>query len=436
MMVLPKISFLNKYAQKLQKNETANADSQHKAARPADSAHIYIYDVLKNNTAFKGANFGANLAPLSKDTVSFGAASQKKGAQVKSAKQTRAEKDAAVGKVRKPTKTRQNKRLDNTRRTSIHLAESVRGEVDFAYKRLKNDISSIFGMRVLDADDKNFDFTYNSELLSNISNEKPVLAIISRKKSSKSLAEKMGHMLISSKKDAIERIHDIVGVRILVSNSDKKSGEYVADKLFKAVKNGWIKISEIEIYRNPVLNPPEKYDYISEKRLDEIAAVAKKKAKQFSYSTSKTDFGYSAVHIGVDLPGGIKGEIQILSPKVAAFKEIEDICYKGLSGKGLPTGYGKLRQAFAKIDPEINKDGYDEFAAYTRQAYAYERTKRSKDKGPFLSLPEGSKIPPRLDFNNIAKMKEEIDSARREKVVRRMAEEAEKLLGDIGVKMQ
>ena len=64
MIVLPKISFLNKYAQKLQKNETANADSQHKAARPADSAHIYIYDVLKNNTAFKGANFGANLAPL------------------------------------------------------------------------------------------------------------------------------------------------------------------------------------------------------------------------------------------------------------------------------------------------------------------------------------------------------------------------------------
>lgn len=42
MIVLPKISFLNKYAQKLQKNETANADSQHKAARPADLAHIYI----------------------------------------------------------------------------------------------------------------------------------------------------------------------------------------------------------------------------------------------------------------------------------------------------------------------------------------------------------------------------------------------------------
>ena len=159
---------------------------------------------------------------------------------------------------------------------------------------------------------------------------------------------------------------------------------------------------------------------------------AKKKAKEFKYVTRKTDFGYTAVHFGVDLPGGIKGEIQVMSPKIAAFKDIEDICYKGLSGKGLPTGYGRLKPAFDKIDPEVDKEAYDEFAAYTRHAYAHERKKRSKDKeSAFLSIPDGSRIPPRLDFNNIAKMRDSIENARREKEAQRMREEAAKLIDNI-----
>ncbi len=378
---------------------------------------------MKNN------NFGTNLAPLNKDTVSFGNAAQRKS----DAKLTRAQKDAQIGKERKSPKQRSGKKLDPAYRSSLHLASVIREDVDFAYRRLRTDVSSIFNMNVLETDDPHFSVKYETELMQNISDQKPVLALTSRKKSAKSLAEKMGHMKLTSKRDAFENIHDIVGVRILVSNSDRKSGEYVADRLLKAVKDGWIKISEIEIYRNPALFPDDKYDYIREKRLDEIAAESKKKAKEFKYVTRKTDFGYSAVHFGVDLPNGIKGEIQVISPKVAAFKEIEDICYKGLSGKGLPTGYGRLKPAFDKIDPEVDIEAYEEFAAYTRQAYAQERKKRSKDKGSaFLSIPEGSKIPPRLDFNNIAKMRLALEDSRREKEAQKERENAMKLVEHIG----
>ena len=436
MIVLPKINFLNRYAQKLQKNETTDVVSQNSSANRVSNSgasHIYIYDVLKNDTSFKGADFGTNLTPLKEDTVSFGSAAQKKGVQAKTVRQTQAEKDAAVGKVRKEPKARNDKHLDPSDRTSMHLAESVREEVDFAYRRLKNDISSIFGMRVLDVDDRDFSFAYDAELLENITNQKPVLAITSRKKSAKSIAEKMGHMKLSTKKGALENIHDIAGIRILVSNSDKKSGEYVADKLLKAVKNGWIKISEIEIYRNPDLTPVSKFDYISEKKLDQLAAASRQKVKDFEYTIRKTEFGYSAIHLRVDLPGDIKGEIQIIGPGVAAFKEIEDICYKGLSGKGLPVGYRRLKPAFDRIDPKVNKKGYDEFAAYTRAAYAHERMKRSRDKdGPFLSIPPGSSIPQRLDFNNIAKLRNEIEDSKRAQEAQKMREEAAKLIDKIG----
>ena len=404
MITFPKINFLNRNEAK---NRTANANVQNKAV-------IYV------NPAF-----GANLAPLSRDTVSFGAG------RVSSPKLSQEEKDAQVGKVRKGAKTREGKKLDQSCRGSLHVSAALRDEADFAYKRLKNDISSIFGMHVLETDDINFSSMYDTELITNIANKKPVLAITARKKSAKSSSEKIGHMKITTKKDALEQIHDIIGVRILVSNSDRKSGDYVGEKLLKAVKNGWIKISEIEVYRNPALSPSSKYDYISEKKLDAIAAASRTKTKNFNYVIRQTEFGYSAVHMLVDLPGGIKGEIQIISPKVAAFKEIEDICYKGLSGKGLPKGYAKLKASFEKLDPKINREGYDEFAEYTRQAYAKERRRPSRDKGAFLALPEDSIIPPRLDFNYIAMLKSNIDKAQKEKAVQKMQDEVAELVGEV-----
>lgn len=415
MITIPKISFLNRNS-KQSERVNANAEAQN---RPA---HIYIYDTLKNK------NFGANLAPLEYDTISFGNASRKNNQ-----KATQEEKDIELGKVRKTPKARAAKKLDQADRASLRLAKGLQDDVDFAYKRLRSDIASIFNMRILETDDSHFDSAYHAELIENITNQRPVLAITSRKKSAKSIAEKMGHMKLTSKNDALENIHDMVGIRILVSNSDKKSGEYVGDKLLKAVKNGWIKISEIEVYRNPALSPASRYDYIDEKRLDAIAMASRKKVKDFNYVIRQTDFGYSAIHMGVNLPGGIKGEIQIISPRVAAFKDIEDICYKGLSGKTLPKGYARLKASFEKLDPKINKEAYDEFAEYTRQAYAFERKRRSRDTGPFLSIPEGSKIPPRLDFNYIAGIKEELDNTRREKEAIKMREEVARLIDNIGV---
>jgi len=406
MIVLPKINFLHKNIQK--QSEAKNAGAQN------NPAHIYIY-----------GNFGANLAPLNKDTVTFTAAARRK-----TQKATREEKDADLGKVRKTPKARSDKKLVNQKdRSSIGLATSLRRDVDFAYKRLKNDISSIFGMLVIDTDDERFSSKYEAELLKNIENKRPVLAVTARKKSARSLTEKMSQLKITTKKDALENISDMIGIRILVSNSDKKSGEHVADRLLKAVKNGWIKISEIEVYRNPALVPASKYDYISERNLDAIAAASRQKVKDFKYVIRQTEFGYSAVHMCVDMPGGVKGEIQIISPRVAAFKEIEDICYKGLSGKEMPKGYAKLKSSFAKLNAD--REAYDEFAEYTRQAYAKERMKRSKDKGPFLSLSEGSKIPPRLDFNYIAQLKRDIDIAQEEKIVQKRMEEAAEILAGI-----
>lgn len=103
MITFPKINFLNRNEAK---NRTANANVQNKAV-------IYV------NPAF-----GANLAPLSRDTVSFGAG------RVSSPKLSQEEKDAQVGKVRKGAKTREGKSLTS------HAEAACMSVLLFAMKRI------------------------------------------------------------------------------------------------------------------------------------------------------------------------------------------------------------------------------------------------------------------------------------------------------------
>jgi len=308
-----------------------------------------------------------------------------------------------------------SKGLDQSDRGSRHIANSIVNspEVNFAFNRFKSDITSIFGEIVFEPGTSGYENMYRETVHQNIINKKPIVAITARKKSAESLSEKMGSKKILSKKAVYEQITDLLGVKILISGNDAEAGNYVVQKLTKAVKAGWIKVVEIEHHKNPLLRGRSniKYAYANQSKLDELADTARAKGIKCENSIKDSESGYSAIHMLVELPNGLKGEIQIMGVGVSRLKEIEDMCYKATTNKHLPKKYSEIETMFS----ELAKDDklYAEFMEYTRLAYAHERQRPLKEnfeEDVFLTIPRDFSLPEKYDFNYVAKIKHLADN--------------------------
>ena len=359
---------------------------------------------LKNNfintktqtQSLSGSFTPANLAPLKADTVVFTGRHSAYKQRFPEALNNDCEEQIRADKAIS----------DYSNKANIKVAKSLYEELEFAHNRFKSDISQIFGLSVLDVKNKQFEDLYAQSINDNFRAGKPILAITARRKSPESIAEKMGSKGIKSKKAAKEQIHDFSGVRIIVSGKDKNAGNYVFDKLADAVKRGWISISEIEVFHNPELRPPYRYAYANEANIRKVEKTARKQgAKDFKLVTKSTESGYPAIHMLVNLPNNIKGELQIIGLNVLKLKDIEDLCYKVLTNKKLDTKYSDIETLLEQV--RDNPEEYRDFMEYTREAYARERKKELgiETDSDFLHLPGGTEIPKELDFNNIPIMK-------------------------------
>lgn len=376
-------------------------------------------NVLRNTQASNKVTFNAvNLAPLKQDTITFSGRclSVNKGSDTKDCYKS----DTAI-------QTRDSKTLERkSDMGSWKVANQILNEedIEFAFERFKTDISSIFGMPVIDFTDKKLKEKHKEEyvtmLAENINKSNPILAITARKKEAASIKEKMGSKHLRTKKEAKKQLTDILGVRIILSGTNKDSGNYVVKKLTKAVEQGKIKITEIENYRNPEFKYPARYQYASDSKLEELMrASLKRGVKTFNYDIKQTESGYTALHMLLEFPGGIKGELQIAGLDVLRLKEVEDLCFKALTNKSISHehNYKKISDLFIPIKDDNEK--YCAFMDYTRRAYAAERAKETHplDKDlSFLELPDDSILDPVYDFNAIEKMKDDIDKAELAKI--------------------
>lgn len=337
---------------------------------PVITSNLFT-NIRPQNTNFGGQKY-ANLAPLSKDTVSFTGGKK----EIRSSNP-----EEHVGGINKTT------------------AMSIHNDAERAYMYLDQKLDKILGDMVRPENSKG--------------SMKPIQSIHSRIKDVDSIIEKSITRKLDSTQEVKEGITDIVGARIVMANTTKGAVDAVINRLTGAVKNNELKILEIENYRpDPDVDSDDNiiksYDYASTKALKELKLACD---DQLGTSIRKVDedvpSGYMAIHMLVRLPNGFTGEIQIIGREVERLKDIEDICYKVKCGKTVKNIPPKVKKMLA---PLTNKDDVilrKEHNIYTRQAYMFQRNLeiqnsfgRRKMSNSFLKIPDY--LPKDLDFNKLA----------------------------------
>ena len=338
---------------------------------PKISANIYP---LKSTT-FNTVPRHGNLAPLQKDTVSFGATKKEIWNEDQNDKNIYGINEKDAQKIQKEA-------IAPTHYLNIKL----------------NEILGDLVMPTKDSDISKY----------------PIQEIRPRIKDAYSIVEKSKTRKWNSKEEVIANMTDIAGARIIMADTTKEKVDMVIDRITNAVEKNQIKILEIENYRpDPIENENgeiiKTYDYPSSASLKRLK-LACDEANNSSIRKVDEDIpsGYMAVHMLIQLPNGFTGEIQLLGNEVERLKDVEDMAFKVKNGKHLiqhPNVENKIK-ALANRDDVILRKEYNK---YTREAYIYQREKelqrRKRGKGntdnKFLEIP--AFLPKYLDFNEIEK---------------------------------
>jgi len=225
-------------------------------------------------------------------------------------------------------------------------------------------------------------------------------------------------------------VNDVVGARIILGQTDTKANSEVINKLIKLIEKDKIKIIEAELIiqdKTRNTNP-----YFSDEDIQKLEHAINNQRLRNNEKLIKVDkkssrTGYGALHLNIDLidprvpneSSGYKGEIQIMGPDVAHFKDLEDYCYKVKQNKDIKAGH----PAYVPFAKFLNKYLRDEngnenqehiklFNEYTYKAYILQRKKDPKapdyDRNKLPTLSEcdmKGKIPKQYDFNHLQKIK-------------------------------
>ena len=313
----------------------------------------------RNSSQSNACSFSCNnLAPLKKDTVSFG-------------------------------NVKHNKILTSRANSiSISLAKNIRAEAESDFIKFERTIKKIL---------KPFTSTSSSP-------NKTIDSFSFRLKSVESIVEKAGS-LETNNKDAIKRnFSDLIGGRIVLKDTSKEKVNEIIEALTKAVKNGEIKIKEIENYR-----PEHKYEYASNNVLRKLEKECVNWTTDFNFHEAQVPTGYMAIHLGVETPNKFLGELQIMGKGVEQLKELEDIFYKIKNNKNIDKKYKPI--ATKLKDLATNEPLRRAFNAHTKEQYIYARkneNKKSYVPNVFLKHPDF--LDAKYDFNRIFKMKTECDN--------------------------
>ncbi len=232
--------------------------------------------------------------------------------------------------------------------------------------------------------------------------------------------------------------NDIIGARITMKESDPKYTGFVLAALKQAVTDGVLKITSIE---NNLPDPKKlpdgtnisDYAYANDSQLRPLA-----KAADAELIRNKSQSGYMAIHINVDLSNpifscyngvfdGYSGEIQIIGSDVEQLKDVEDLCYKLKDDKNaIRAEYKPFKTHFKTY---YNDETKDAFEAYTYALYLAQRripphTKREKTFLTIEDLGFGGLVPKELDFNLLKTLKEKCE--RNAKLIQRQEQGKDK----------
>lgn len=279
---------------------------------------------------------------------------------------------------------------------------------------------------------------YTKYLVSDTYNpNNPIEVVKDRVKSPESIIEKAITRNWNTKQEILKNMTDLAGMKIIMRDGSNEQVNKVLENLMQGMDEGELKFIEIENKRPlPIYNQYDeivkRYDYASPVCLAKFQYLASKTAgKDIKLIEENTPTNYMAIHMLMELPNGIVGELQIMGHDVALLKDIEDMCYKVKNGKNLPKKYARVEKALAPLKPPVlPKNGIEtqeykdalanheflkkEHLKYTQEAYMEQRAKeprphKSRKKETFLKIPEF--MPKELDFNYLYELKLKCDQA-------------------------
>ena len=250
--------------------------------------------------------------------------------------------------------------------------------------------------------------------------DNPIEVICKRAKSATSIVEKAATRGWINKEEIKRGMTDLAGMKIIMRDASRENVDNVINRLITAVTEGGAKIVEIENKRPiPLYNQYDQisrsYEYASPIALIKLQRAASMfLGREIRLIEENTPSNYMAIHILIELPNGITGELQIMGHDVAALKELEDLCYKIKNGKNIDKKYAPIEKALAPLKDEENVLLRAEHDKYTREAYLFQRkieprAHKSRKKEKFMTAPPT--LPKELDFNNIYIQKQACDAA-------------------------
>lgn len=239
-------------------------------------------------------------------------------------------------------------------------------------------------------------------------------------KAKKNAEEEGGDIVIyRGKKDAAQLLDDIIGGRIVLRDSSKKSVKKVLQILGQIVKDGKFKVKEVESFRPMITSVPEWVQRGYQKdlgiKLDDKKIKMMARPEFFNYADGK-DFaefvetcrgtypnissnsgknlpnGYQAIHVNFILPDGSTGELQIMGRDIEYVKDlIEDAVYKKKCNKKV--AYEPLDKRLAPLADKNETELQNKHVEYTRWMYIGERLKAPesfthKARDRYLSAPK------------------------------------------------
>ena len=265
----------------------------------------------------------------------------------------------------------------------------------------------------------------------------PIEMVKDRVKSPESIIEKAVTRNWNTKQEILKNMTDLAGTKIIMRDGSKEQVNRLLDNLMQGMDDGALKFIEIENKRPlPVYNQYDEivksYDYASPRCMAKFQRLASKVAgRDVKLIEENTPTNYMAIHMLMELPNGIVGELQIMGHDIALLKDIEDMCYKVKNGKNLPKKYAEVEKALTPLKPPVlPKNGIEtpeykealakhkffkeEHLKYTQEAYMQQREKeprphKSRKKEIFLKIPEF--MPKELDFNYLYELKLKCDQA-------------------------
>lgn len=375
----------------------------------------------KNNKSVQNSYMNSNLAPLSRDTVSFGSKKIKKGVKVV--------EEIVEGTINGLRKEKVKDGVTHDFEFTVASALERDAVVPMGY--FKDVMNQYFKKMV--SEDMNSDKIIH-HLGFRIKDEESIfekMQTLGYKKTQEAIENGQEMFFLRGKEDAQALLGDIIGGRIVLRDDSKKAVKKVLGVLGDMVDDGVFKITKIESYR-PVIDSipdwvlkgyktdlnmkfddkqlkamtkPDFFSYAASEDIATLAGIARKRFSGLDVNFGRDlPNGYQAMHINVELPDGSIAEIQIMGRDVEIFKDLlEDDVYKRRCLKKVK--YQPLHERLAPLVDENEKELQAAHVDYTRWVYIGQRLKApkkytSKIAEKFLTAPQ-SILDRGLGYNQI-----------------------------------